>query len=187
MLSASVFLFLNGGVSAISKLQHELNEEIRDKEIRLIGETGEQMGIVSSEEALRIADERGLDLVKISPQAVPPVCKLMNYGKYKFEQGKREKEAKKNQKVIDIKEIRLSATIDTHDMEVKAKATEKFLKNGDKVKVSIRFRGRQIKHGDLGLDVMDTFYDMVKDSAAIDRPAKQEGRNMFMILTPKTN
>ena len=111
----------------------------------------------------------------------------MDYGKYKFEQGKREKEAKKNQKVIDIKEIRLSATIDTHDMEVKAKATEKFLKNGDKVKVSIRFRGRQIKHGDLGLDVMDTFYDMVKDSAAIDRPAKQEGRNMFMILTPKSN
>ena len=171
----------------ISKVQHQLNEEITDKEIRLIGENGEQLGIVSGEEALHIAEEQGLDLVKISPQATPPVCKLMNYGKYKFEQGKREKEAKKNQKVIDIKEIRLSATIDTHDMEVKAKATEKFLKNGDKVKVSIRFRGRQIKHGDLGLDVMDTFYDMVKDSAAIDRPAKQEGRNMFMILTPKTN
>ena len=166
---------------------HQLNEDIRDSEIRLIGSTGEQLGIMSAAQAQRIADEQGLDLVKIAPQATPPVCKIMDYGKYKFEQGKREKEAKKNQKVIDIKEIRLSATIDTHDMEVKAKATEKFLKNGDKVKVSIRFRGRQIKHGDLGLDVMDTFYDMVKDSAAIDRPAKQEGRNMFMILTPKTN
>ena len=164
-----------------------INEEIRDKEVRLVSATGEQLGIMSAAQAQRIADEQGLDLVKIAPQATPPVCKIMDYGKYKFEQGKREKEAKKNQKVIDIKEIRLSATIDTHDMEVKAKATEKFLKNGDKVKVSIRFRGRQIKHGDLGLDVMDTFYDMVKDSAAIDRPAKQEGRNMFMILTPKTN
>lgn len=171
----------------IGKLEHQINEEIRDKEVRLIDENGNQQGVVHSDVALRMAEEAGLDLVKIAPQATPPVCKIMDYGKYKFEQGKREKEAKKNQKVIDIKEIRLSATIDTHDMEVKAKATEKFLKNGDKVKVSIRFRGRQIKHGDLGLDVMDTFYDMVKDSAAIDRPAKQEGRNMFMILTPKTN
>ena len=153
----------------------------------MIGADGAQLGIMSARDALNLAAEKNLDLVKIAPQATPPVCKIMDYGKYKFEQGKREKEAKNNQKVIDIKEIRLSATIDTHDMEVKAKATEKFLKNGDKVKVSIRFRGRQIKHGDLGLDVMDTFYDMVKDSAAIDRPAKQEGRNMFMILTPKTN
>lgn len=168
-------------------MTHQINEEIRDKEVRLISSDGEQLGIMSSKAALTLAEEQNLDLVKISPTAVPPVCKLMDYGKFKFEQTKREKEAKKNQKVIDIKEIRLSATIDTHDMEVKAKATEKFLKNGDKVKVSIRFRGRQIKHGDLGLDVMDTFYDMVKDSAAIDRPAKQEGRNMFMILTPKTN
>ena len=164
-----------------------INEEIRDKEIRLIGQNGEQLGIMSARQALEMAEELELDLVKIAPQATPPVCKIMDYGKYKFEQGKREKEAKKNQKVIEVKEIRLSATIDTHDMEVKAKATEKFLKNGDKVKVTIRFRGRQIKHGDLGLDVMDAFYEMVKDSAAIDRPAKQEGRNMFMILTPKTN
>ena len=171
-------------VSTIAKEELQINEEIRDKEVRLIDENGNQQGVVHSDVALRMAEEAGLDLVKIAPQATPPVCKIMDYGKYKFEQ---EKEAKKNQKVIDIKEIRLSATIDTHDMEVKAKATEKFLKNGDKVKVSIRFRGRQIKHGDLGLDVMDTFYDMVKDSAAIDRPAKQEGRNMFMILTPKTN
>ena len=169
------------------KKELDINGAIRDREVRLIGADGSQLGVMSAREAQRLADEKNLDLVKIAPQAVPPVCKILDYGKYRFEQQKREKEAKKNQKVIDIKEIRLSATIDTHDMEVKAKATEKFLKNGDKVKVSIRFRGRQIKHGDLGLDVMDTFYDMVKDSAAIDRPAKQEGRNMFMILTPKTN
>lgn len=164
-----------------------INEEIRDKEVRLIDENGEQQGIVTNAVAMRMAEEAGLDLVKISPTAIPPVCKIMDYGKYRFEQGKREKEQKKNQKIIEIKEIRLSATIDTHDMEVKAKATDKFLKNGDKVKVNIRFRGRQIKHGDLGLDVMDTFYKMVSDSAMIERPAKQDGRNMVMILAPKNN
>ncbi|MEE0681913.1 MAG: translation initiation factor IF-3 [Candidatus Gastranaerophilaceae bacterium] len=162
-----------------------INEEIRDREVRLIDEKGNQMGIVSIAAAMSIADERGLDLVKIAPQVTPPVCKIMDYGKYRFEQGKREKEQRKNQKIIEIKEVRLSATIDTHDMEVKAKACTRFLQNGDKVKVSIRFRGRQITHGDIGLEVMNTFYEMVKDNAAIDRPAKQEGRNMFMILTPK--
>ncbi len=162
-----------------------INEEIRDREVRLIDEKGNQMGIVSIAAAMSIADERGLDLVKIAPQVTPPVCKIMDYGKYRFEQGKREKEQRKNQKIIEIKEVRLSATIDTHDMEVKAKACTRFLQNGDKVKVSIRFRGRQITHGDIGLEVMNTFYEMVKDYAAIDRPAKQEGRNMFMILTPK--
>lgn len=162
-----------------------INEEIRDREVRLIDEKGNQMGIVSIAVAMSIADERGLDLVKIAPQVTPPVCKIMDYGKYRFEQGKREKEQRKNQKIIEIKEVRLSATIDTHDMEVKAKACTRFLQNGDKVKVSIRFRGRQITHGDIGLEVMNTFYEMVKDNAAIDRPAKQEGRNMFMILTPK--
>ena len=162
-----------------------INEEIRDREVRLIDEKGNQMGIVSIAAAMSIADERGLDLVKIAPQVTPPVCKIMDYGKYRFEQGKREKEQRKNQKIIEIKEVRLSATIDTHDMEVKAKACTRFLQNGDKVKVSIRFRGSQITHGDIGLEVMNTFYEMVKDNAAIDRPAKQEGRNMFMILTPK--
>ena len=162
-----------------------INEEIRDREVRLIDEKGNQMGIVSIAAAMSSADERGLDLVKIAPQVTPPVCKIMDYGKYRFEQGKREKEQRKNQKIIEIKEVRLSATIDTHDMEVKAKACTRFLQNGDKVKVSIRFRGRQITHGDIGLEVMNTFYEMVKDNAAIDRPAKQEGRNMFMILTPK--
>ena len=125
--------------------------------------------------------------MKIAPQARPPVCKIMDYGKYRFEQTKREKENRKNQKVIELKEIRLSATIDQHDMEVKAKACQKFLGNGDKVKVTIRFKGRQIKHGDIGMDVMDAFYEMVKDAASVDKPAKQEGRNMIMILVPKAN
>ncbi len=164
-----------------------INEEIRDKEVRLIDENGAQQGVVAIDVAMRMAEEADLDLVKIAPQAVPPVCKIMDYGKYRFEQTKREKEQRKNQKVIEIKEIRLSATIDQHDMEVKAKACTKFLSNGDKVKVSIRFRGRQAKHGDIGLDVMNAFYEMVKETAAMERPAKQEGRNMAMTLAPKAN
>ena len=163
-----------------------INEEIRDAEVRLIDENGNQ-GIVTIDVALRMAEAADLDLVKIAPTAVPPVCKIMDYGKYRFEQTKREKENRKNQKVIELKEIRLSATIDQHDMEVKAKACQKFLGNGDKVKVTIRFKGRQIKHGDIGMDVMDAFYEMVKDAASVDKPAKQEGRNMIMILVPKAN
>ena len=162
-----------------------INEEIRDAEVRLIDENGNQQGIVTIDVALRMAE--AADLVKIAPTAVPPVCKIMDYGKYRFEQTKREKENRKNQKVIELKEIRLSATIDQHDMEVKAKACQKFLGNGDKVKVTIRFKGRQIKHGDIGMDVMDAFYEMVKDAASVDKPAKQEGRNMIMILVPKAN
>lgn len=164
-----------------------INEEIRDAEVRLIDENGNQQGIVTIDVALMMAEAADLDLVKIAPTAVPPVCKIMDYGKYRFEQTKREKENRKNQKVIELKEIRLSATIDQHDMEVKAKACQKFLGNGDKVKVTIRFKGRQIKHGDIGMDVMDAFYEMVKDAASVDKPAKQEGRNMIMILVPKAN
>ena len=160
-----------------------INEEIRDAEVRLIDENGNQQGIVTIDVALRMAEAADLDLVKIAPTAVPPVCKIMDYGKYRFEQTKREKENRKN----ELKEIRLSATIDQHDMEVKAKACQKFLGNGDKVKVTIRFKGRQIKHGDIGMDVMDAFYEMVKDAASVDKPAKQEGRNMIMILVPKAN
>jgi len=174
-------------VSVIPKDELLINEEIRHKEVRLIDDKGNQQGIVALDVAMRMAEEAELDLVEIAPQATPPVCKIMDYGKYRFEQGKREKEQRKNQKIVELKEIRLSATIDVRDMEVKSKACTRFLQNGDKVKVSIRFRGRQARHGDIGLDVMNTFYEMVKDNAAIDRPAKQEGRNMFMILTPKTN
>ena len=153
----------------------------------MIGEDGEQLGIMPTIQALRRAESVNLDLVEVQPRAKPPVCKIMDYGKYRFEQTKREKEQRKNQKVIEIKEIRLSATIDQHDMEVKAKACAKFLKNGDKVKVSIRFRGRQIRHGDIGLEVMNAFFEMVKENALIERPAKQEGRNMTMVLTPKAS
>ena len=162
-----------------------INEEIRDREVRLIDENGEQMGIVANHVAQALAEERGLDLVKIAPQATPPVCKLMDYGKYRFDLTKREKEQRKNQKIVELKEVRLSATIDLHDMEVKAKGCIKFLQNGDKVKVSIRFRGRQATHGEIGLEVMKTFFELVKEAGVIDRPAKQEGRNMYMIINPK--
>ena len=135
-------------------------------------------------EAMRIADEAGLDLVNISPKANPPVCKIADYGKLRYEQEKRKKEAKKNQKVISIKEMRLSATIDIHDMEVKAKNVAKFLAGGDKVKVSIRFRGRQLSHTEQGLNVMNAFLEM-RDNASVEKAAKMEGRNMFMILAPK--
>jgi translation initiation factor IF-3 len=162
-----------------------INEEIRDREVRLIDENGEQMGIVANHVAQSLAEERGLDLVKIAPQATPPVCKLMDYGKYRFELGKKEKEQRKNQKTIEIKEVRLSATIDLNDLKVKAKNCTKFLKAGDKVKISIRFRGRQATHGDIGLQVMNDFFELVKEDGVIERPAKQEGRNMFMVLSPR--
>ena len=184
-ISASVFLFLNGGASAISKLQHELNEEIRDKEIRLIGETGEQLGIVSSAEALHIADEQGLDLVKISPQATPPVCKLMNYGKYKFEQSKREKEARKNQHVVEIKEIRMSPGIDVGDFNTKLKNAQKFLADGNRVKVSVRFRGREMAHTDIGRDLLKKFAEQCADVATLDKAAKLEGRNHVHVPLPQ--
>lgn len=172
---------------AIATSELMINEEIRDPEVRLIDENGDQLGIVDNRRAQQLAEERGVDLVKISPNANPPVCKLMDYGKYRFEMLKREKEQRKNQKIIEMKEIRLSATIDLHDMEVKAKATKKFLSEGNKVKVSIRFRGRQITHGDIGKDVMDRFFEMVSDSAQQERPPKMEGRNMFMVLAPKSD
>ena len=162
-----------------------INEQIRDKEVRVITDDGEQLGIMSIANAMAAAEERDLDLVNISPKANPPVCKIMNYSKYKFEQMKRQKEAKKNQKVTTMKEMRLSATIDRHDMEVKAKNVAKFLKNGDKVKVSIRFKGRQLSHTDQGKAVMDTFTEIMGDAATVEKQAKVEGRSMFMILAPK--
>ena len=161
-----------------------MNGEIRDREVRLIGATGEQLGIVSSAEALRIAEEAELDLVKISPNANPPVCKIMNYGKYLFELTKKAKEAKKNQKVTEIKEIWLSMTIDIGDLNVKAKQTQKFLQSGNKVKVSIRMRGRQMAHQEIGVDVMKRFYEMVKDSGMIEKQPLTEGRNIWMMLAP---
>ncbi len=166
------------------KKEHQINTEIRDKEVRLIGENGEQLGIVSSREAIAVAEESGLDLVKISPNAVPPVCKVMNYGKFLFEQNKKAKEAKKNQKVVEIKEVWLSMTIDVGDLNVKAKQAQKFLSAGNKVKVSIRMRGRQMAHSELGLEVMNKFYEIVKDFGTMEKNPLTEGRNIWMVLAP---
>ncbi len=166
------------------KREHQINEEIRDREVRLIGETGEQLGIMPSREALEIAFDKGLDLVKISPNANPPVCKIMNYGKYMFELTKKNKEAKKNQKVVEIKEVWLSMTIDVGDLNVKAKQAQKFLSQGNKVKVSIRMRGRQMAHSDLSMDVMKRFYEIVKDYGSMEKQPLMEGRNIWMMLAP---
>ena len=185
MLPASAFLILNGGALGISKVVHQLNEDIRDKEVRLIGEDGEQLGILSSEQALEIAEERGLDLVKISPQAVPPVCKLMNYGKFRFEQSKREKEAKKNQHTVEIKEIRMSPGIDVGDFNTKLKNAQKFLSEGNRVKVSVRFRGREMAHTEIGKDLLDQFAEKCTEMANLEKNAKLEGRNMSIFLAPK--
>ena len=177
--------FVEGGASAISNVTHQLNDDIRDREVRLIGSGGEQLGIMSAEDALRIADEKGLDLVKISPQATPPVCKLMDYGKFRFEQGKREKEARKNQHVVEIKEIRMSPGIDIGDFNVKLKNALKFLTDGNRVKVSVRFRGREMAHTDIGRKLLDKFAEQCAEAANVDKGAKLEGRNMSMFLSPK--
>ena len=161
-----------------------MNERIRDREVRVIDENNAQLGIMSSVEANRIADSKNLDLVKISPTANPPVCKIMDYGKFKFEMSKREKDARKNQKVTELKEVWLSMTIDTHDLETKAKQAAKFLTNGDKVKVSIRMRGRQQAHAALGVEVMNDFYKIVDSLAVMDKKPVTEGRNILMILSP---
>ena len=165
---------------------HELNEDINDKEIRLIGSEGEQLGIMTPDEALKIADEQGLDLVKISPQAVPPVCKLMNYGKFRFEQSKREKEAKKNQHVVEIKEIRMSPGIDVGDFNTKLKNAQKFIADGNRVKVSVRFRGREMAHTDIGKDLLDRFAEQCAETANLEKGAKLEGRMMSIFLSPKS-
>ncbi|MCI8435310.1 MAG: translation initiation factor IF-3 [Clostridia bacterium] len=163
----------------------EINERIRDRELRVIDADGTQLGIMSAFEANRLAEEKNLDLVKISPTAVPPVCKIMDYGKFKFDTAKREKDARKNQKISEMKETWLSMTIDTHDLETKAKQTRKFLVAGDKVKVSIRMRGRQQAHADLGVKVMQDFYALLQDVCTMDKRPLTEGRNIIMILLPQ--
>ncbi len=167
-----------------NKEQHQINESIRDREVRLIDENGGQLGIVSSAEALALAEEKELDLVKISPNANPPVCKIMNYGKYMFELAKKEKEARRNQKVVEIKEVWLSMTIDVGDLNVKAKQAQKFLSSGNKVKVSIRMRGRQNAHANLGVEVMNRFFELVKDYGTMEKRPLTEGRNIWMMLVP---
>ena len=174
-------------VLTIAKLDHQLNEEIRDKEIRLIGADGAQLGIMSAAQANEMAEEQGMDLVKISPNAVPPVCKIMDYSKFCFDQKKREKEAKKNQKVVEIKEIRMSPSIDTNDLNTKIKNAQKFLKEGNRVKVSVRFRGREMAHTNIGEKLLMDFAEACTEVATMEKNPKLEGRFMAMFLTPKNS
>lgn len=162
-----------------------MNEQIRDKEVRVIGEDGEQLGIMSAKEALKLAKEAELDLIKIAPAAKPPVCKIVDYGKYRYEQIRKEKEAKKKQKTSDSKEIRFSPNIDTNDLNTKINQARKFLTKGDKVKVSIRFRGRELAHMEMGIDILNNFAAQLEDVAVVEKPAKVEGRSMVMFLAKK--
>jgi len=162
-----------------------VNEQIRDKEVRLIDSDGTQLGIVSSREALRLAEEKKLDLVKISPTAKPPVCKIIDYSKFKFDQAKKEKEARKKQKIVDIKELRLSPNIDKHDVDVKVKKAIEFLEHGDKVKITIRFRGRELGHTEVAYGIMHDFADQVSAVGTVEKPPKVEMKNMAMFLAPK--
>ena len=168
---------------AISELF--INEQIRDKEIRLIGESGEQLGIMSSREALKLAEEAGLDLVKIAPTAKPPVCKIVDYGKYRYELARKEKDAKRKQKVIEVKEIRMSPNIDTNDLNTKVGAARKFLEKGNRVKVTLRFRGREMAHMSTRKHILDDFAQMLSDIAVVEKMPKVEGRSMIMFLTVK--
>ena len=174
-------------VLTIAKLDHQLKEEIRDKEIRLIGADGAQLGIVSSAQANAMAEEQGMDLVKISPNAVPPVCKIMDYSKFCFDQKKREKEAKKNQRVVEVKEIRMSPSIDTNDLNTKIKSAQKFLQDGNRVKVSVRFRGREMAHTNLGEKLLMDFGAACSEIASMEKNPKLEGRFMAMFLAPKNS
>lgn len=169
----------------ISTKELQINEEIRDKEVRVISDSGEQLGIMPLKDAFKAAEQRNLDLVKIAPQANPPVCKIMDYGKYRFDQAKKEKENKKNQRTVETKEIRLSVNIDTHDFDTKVNHALKFLKAGNKVKVSIRFRGREMAHAHLGNGIMDKFAEACAEVGAVDKPAKLESRQMLMFMSPK--
>lgn len=172
---------------AISNKELEINEEIRDKEIRVVDFDGSQLGVISSKEAQKIAAEKNLDLVKIAPQATPPVCRIMDYGKFCFEQAKREKEARKNQKVVEIKEIRMSSTIDTNDFNTKANQAIKFLISGDKLKVSVRFRKRAVAHPHLGEELLERFKVACAEAGVVEKSAKMEGRSIVMFISPKAS
>ena len=181
MLADYENLFVEG--KAISELF--INEQIRDKEVRVIGEEGEQLGIMSVRDALKLAEEAGVDLVKIAPTAKPPVCKIVDYGKFKYEQTRKEKEAKKKQKVVEIKEIRLSPNIDTNDLNTKVNSARKFITKGDRVKVTLRFRGREMAHMNTSRHILDDFAEALADVANIDKAPKVEGRSMTMFLAKK--
>lgn len=180
-----IAFFRTGGASIIAHTAHQINEEIHDKEVRLISAQGEQLGIMPLAEALAKAGDADLDLVKISPNAVPPVCKLMDYGKYRFEQTKRDKEAKKNQRIVEIKEVRMSPGIDVNDFNVKVRNAQRFLSDGNRVKVAVRFRGREMAHTEIGESLLKRFAEQCADVAVVDKPPKLEGRHMAMFIAPK--
>ena len=186
-ISSVPVLFYFWRCCVISNREHQINEEIRDKELRVIDVDGNQLGILSADEALKIAFEKDLDLVKIAPQATPPVCRIMDYGKFCFEQTKRAKEAKKNQKVIEIKEVRMSSTIDTHDFNVKVNQAVKFLNGGDKIIVSVRFKKRTLAHPQFGEELLAKFKDAISEAGVVDKPSKMEGRSLVMFVSPKVN
>ena len=179
-------LLFSGGVSAISSMTHQVNEDIRDREVRVISATGEQLGIMSARDALELAARQDLDLVKISPKAVPPVCKIMDYGRFRFEQAKKEKEIRKNQHIVEIKEVRMSPSIDSGDFNVKLRNAKKFLSEGNRVKVAVRFRGREMAHTEIGADLLKRFAEECADVANLDKKPNLEGRHMIMFLSPKT-
>lgn len=181
---AARFLHFSGGELLISK-DWRINEDIRVKEVRLVSEEGEQLGIIPIRDAMAIAIEKGLDLVEVAPSAKPPVCRLMDFGRFRFEQSKREKEARKKQKIISVKEVKLRPNIEEHDFEVKAKNARRFLSAGDKVKVTIMFRGREITHPDLGEKLSVKLAEQLSDISAVEKNPKVEGKNMVMILTPR--
>ena len=178
-------LFFYWRCFGISNVKHQINEAIKDREVRLIDEDGSQLGIMSVKDAQKIALNKGLDLVKIAPQANPPVCRVMDYGKYRFEQAKREKEARKNQRIVETKELQLSVGIGIHDLNVRLNQAKKFLQNGDKIKVSIRFRGREMTHTQLGQELLLNFAEQCSELGTVEKPPKLEGRHMLMFLAPK--
>ena len=173
------------GISIKQELR--INDEINAKEVKLIAENGEQLGVMSFDEAIKIAEEKELDLVEVAPGAEPVVCKIMNYGKYKYEQARKEKEAKKKQKVADVKEIRLSSTIDTHDFEFKAKNAKKFLEDGDKVKATIKFKGRELNNTSFGVNVLNKFAEALSEVGTVDKAPKLEGKSMILLINPKNS
>ena len=171
-------------MSPISTKELQINEEIRAKEVRIVGEDGEQVGVMSSAKALELAYEKDLDLVLIAPNAEPPVCRIMDYGKYRFERDKKEKEAKKKQTTVEVKEIQLSCRIDTHDFETKAKHAHRFLGEGNKVRVVVKFKGREMSHQEIGRDILSKFEEVCSDAGSVDKPPVLEGRAMSMIISP---
>jgi len=174
-----------GGVSAISRDSLRINDEIRVREVRVTGADGEQLGIMQTRDALRLAEDQHLDLVEVAPKARPPVCRIMDFGKYRYEQQKRDKEARKKQKVITIKEVKLRPNIEQHDFEVKLKSAQRFVEEGNKVKVTIMFRGRELSHPELGSEILNKMSAALGDTVTVERSAKLEGKNMTMILSPK--